>query len=126
MELKSKQELPTKTTTTPMIAEAWGLLRQNRNDDAASIFEQLLQKDATDIDAYYGKALALRALGKKDAAIESFQKALEITSKRLKEIRNQFGGDEARSSLKTTDDDRYMMMENMLSQRLTELGVVTE
>jgi tetratricopeptide (TPR) repeat protein len=126
MELKSKQELPTQSPVTPLIAEAWGFLRQNRAADAASIFEQLIQKDGEDVDAYYGQGLALRALDKKDAAIESFQKALDVAQKLLAEIRSHYGSDETRSSLDTTDDDRYMMMDRMIHQRLAELGVATE
>jgi tetratricopeptide (TPR) repeat protein len=126
MELKSKQELPNQTPVASLIAEAWALLRQNRIEDAAAIFEQILQKDAKDVDAYYGQGLALRASDKKDAAIESFQKALEVSRKLLAEIRSHYGSDETRSSLETTDDDRYMMLDRMISQRLAELGVATE
>ena len=125
MELHLNQEsgVPQSSATSESIVDGWTWLRQGRFDDAESTFSKILAKDAENVDAHYGKGLSLRAVGKVEAAIETFQKALDISRNRLREIRQQYGGDETRTSLESIEDDRYMMMERMLRQRLSELGV---
>ena len=108
------------------LAEAWVLLRRDRADEAASAFESIVQKESDNVDALYGKGLALRAAGKADAAVEVFQKALQLSRKMLAEVRSQYGVSDTSSSLETSEDDRYMMLDRMICQRLAELGVEVE
>jgi tetratricopeptide (TPR) repeat protein len=108
------------------IAEAWVLLRRDQLEEAIAAFDTIVQQDSDNVDAHYGKGLALRATGKSDEAVEVFQKTLQLSRKLLAEVRSQYGVSDNVSSLETTEDDRYMMMDRMICQRLAELGVETE
>ena len=125
---ESSQDLGTQDSTVvgSPIAEAWVLLRRDRPDEAAAAFDSIVQKESENVDAHYGKGLALRAAGKSDAAVEVFQKTLQLSRKLLADVRSQYGVSDMASSLETTEDDRYMMLDRMICQRLAELGVETE
>ena len=108
------------------IAEAWVLLRRDRANEAVAAFDTIVQKESDNVDAHYGKGLALRAVGKTDAAAEVFHKTLQLSRKLLADVRSQYGVTDMVSSLETTEDDRYMMLDRMICQRLAELGVEVE
>lgn len=120
------QEMPGTPVVGAPIAEAWVLLRRDRAEEAVAAFDAILQKESENVDAHYGKGLALRAAGKSDAAVEVFQKTLQLSRKLLADVRSQYGVSDMVSSLETTEDDRYMMLDRMICQRLGELGVETE
>jgi Tfp pilus assembly protein PilF len=113
-------QLAFESTTT--LNSAWDMIRNGNYEGAITKINEILNESPDDIDAHYGLGLAQRNLGQEAEAIESFQKALAISVARLAEIREQYGVDETSSSLETTEDDRHMMLQRMLSQRLTELG----
>jgi tetratricopeptide (TPR) repeat protein len=102
---------------------AWDMIHSGNYNGAISEINEILSETPDDIDAYYGLGLAQRNLGQEAEAIKAFQKALDISVDLLHKIREQYGVDETRSSLETTEDDRHMMLQRMLSQRLSELGV---
>lgn len=59
------------------IGTAWAAHRDSRHQDAINGFNNILGADVTNLDAYYGRGLAQRALGMTDAALNSFQEALQ-------------------------------------------------
>jgi tetratricopeptide (TPR) repeat protein len=128
MAQESNQELGTQDIPVvgSPIAEAWVLLERDRPDEAIAAFDSVIQQEPNNVDARYGKGLALRAAGKSDAAVEEFQKTLQLSRKLLEEVRSQYGVSDSVSSLETTEDDRYMMLDRMIRQRLAELGAKTE
>lgn len=100
-----------------MIGRGWAAHREGRNGDAIADFDKVLRIDATNVDAHYGLGLAYRANGSIEQARVSFEKALEYCRKKLSEMR----GDRNDNNLKTNEDDRYMMLIRMISQRLDEI-----
>lgn len=59
------------------IGTAWAAHRDSRHQDAINGFNNILGADVNNLDAYYGRGLAQRALGMTDAALNSFQEALQ-------------------------------------------------
>jgi tetratricopeptide (TPR) repeat protein len=109
----------------PKIGEAWAMHRDDRNRDAIARFEEALTIVPHSVDAHYGLALALRAEGETERAIEMFKKAHEIAQRKLESIRSLDDVDDnIANNLNTTEDDRYMMLSRMINQRLAELGEV--
>jgi tetratricopeptide (TPR) repeat protein len=53
-------------------------LRLGRIDDATALFRRATAADSLDADAFYGLGIALRRVGKREQAIEAFQRALRI------------------------------------------------
>jgi Flp pilus assembly protein TadD len=90
------------------IGQAWGNYRNGRNDAAVSEFERILKSNPDSVDAYYGLGLTQFALGKKQAASESFGRALELV--------NQL------QAANHEEQDRYMMLARMVKQRLDDVG----
>lgn len=114
------------------IGQAWGQHRAGRNDEAISSFEQVLTNVPDSIDALYGLGLAQRATGNSDGAVESFQKALQLAKdgfeslQKEKNENKETGGVVTLADLATPEEDRFMMLERMIAQRLAELGVISE
>lgn len=111
------------TVSKSPVTRAWASLRTGRNEDAVVVFDELLKADSEDVDAYYGKGMALRAANKDQDAIQAFQAALNISQTLLNTVREKYGIGEGMSSLDTVEDDRYMMLSRMIRQRLSELGI---
>lgn len=105
-------------TLEQRIGEAWSYHRQGDQKAAIDIFKDVIQKNPKDVDANYGLGLAYRANQQNDEAVKAFQVSYDEASRRLKELR----GDEQTNNLDTYEDDRYMMLLRMLTQRLTELN----
>jgi tetratricopeptide (TPR) repeat protein len=107
-----------------LVGEAWGLHRNSQNEDAIATFDKVLNQDPRDIDALYGKGLALRSMGQSDKAIEALKSAYEESRRRLDELRakNEADGVSVANNLSLTEDDRLMMFIRMAHQRLHELG----
>jgi tetratricopeptide (TPR) repeat protein len=89
------------------IGAAWALHRQGKNDKAIEAFYAVARADSNSYDALYGLGLAQRAAGMKDGAVKSFQDSLSIVNKLL---------------MTHPGEDRYEIMQRMISQRLAELG----
>jgi len=90
------------------IGQAWKSYREGRSDAAVNEFERILKNHADDADANYGLGLAQQALGMKEAAAQSFKRALEVVS-RVEPTSQE-------------ERDRSMMLTRMIKQRLEELG----
>ena len=90
------------------IGQAWGNYRNDRNDAAVSEFERILKSNPDSVDAYYGLGLTQIALGKKQAAADSFGRALTLVNQ--VEAANQ------------DERDRFMMLTRMIKQRLEDIG----
>ena len=98
------------------IAGAWKQHRLGNNDSAIQTFREILNSNPGDLDALYGLGLAQRASGDHDSAVETFNKALVISQEGI-DINS------GNNNLNTTEDDRFMMLHQMISQRLEELEV---
>lgn len=98
------------------IGKAWGLHREGRNTEAIREFQQVLTAAPESVDAHYGLGLALRANGQYDAAEETFRQALALTQNRQGTLRK---GEKQENEY--SDEDRFMMLSRMISQRLDEL-----
>lgn len=111
--------------TEERVGEAWRLHRVGDNVAAIDIFKDILAKAPKLVDAHYGLGLALRAEGKTDEATSAFQEALTLTKDALKAIdtASEADGHHGANDLASYEDDRYLMLVRMTSQRLEELGV---
>lgn len=126
------------------IGDAWQQHRNGNHKAAVDAFESLLKDTPQDmnvdsvdklsdeqrsarlgemadsVDAMYGLGLATRANGDDARSLEIFQDALALTNKMLKAL----GVDDisaGRNELNSFEDDRFVMMRRMLSQRVEEM-----
>lgn len=104
-----------------MIGVAWGQHRNGQNVDAVRAFDDVLAIKSNDVDALYGKGLAQRASGDKSGAVKSFQLAYDYVTRTTAALQKARIIEDGSNSLKTTEDDRYMMLARMCRQRLVEL-----
>lgn len=107
------------------IGSAWAAHREGNQEQALKGFEQAISRQPDSVDAHYGMGLVLRKLNKDDAALQSFQKALELAQEALSALRRvaEAGGQAGTGNdLGSTEDDRYMMLIRMLKQRVVEMG----
>ena len=88
------------------LGRAWALHRQGQNDAAVKEYDALLQLSGDNMDALYGRGLAERSSGQIEAARASFEKCLGRVNVALETAPNE---------------DRYQMLEKMITQRLSEL-----
>lgn len=93
-------------TYADQLGQAWAALRQNKAQEAASGFQQILKAAPDHIDALYGLGISHRDSGQIESARTTLQKALELARKEL---------------AAAPGTDRFMMLDRMLQQRLTEL-----
>lgn len=105
-----------------LVGKAWEQHRQAQNIDAIRSFDDVLALKPNDVDALYGKGLAQRASGDKSGASKSFQVAYDFVTKTTEALQKARIIEDGSNSLKTTEDDRYMMLARMCRQRLDELG----
>lgn len=92
------------------VGAAWGLLRQGNYDGAIAQFTALIRQEPNQIDAMYGLGLAQRSSGLKDAAVKTFEDCRATVNRALAE---------------NPGDDKFEILQRMVSQRLSELGVGT-
>jgi tetratricopeptide (TPR) repeat protein len=105
------------------IGEAWELHRKGQNELAIAKFDSILRTANDSVDTHYGLALAARAAGETERAVEHFTTAYKLIEDNLTRIRAEHKAGDAENILFMTADDRYMMLMRMTSQRLAELGV---
>jgi len=105
-----------------MVGKAWEQHRQSQNIDAIRAFDDVLNVKPNDVDALYGRGLAQRASGDKSGATKSFQVAYDFVTKTTEALQKARIIEDGSNNLKTTEDDRYMMLARMCRQRLDELG----
>jgi tetratricopeptide (TPR) repeat protein len=104
-------------TNNALIGRAWAAHRAGKQAEAIKDFEQAMKSDAENVDAYYGLGLAQRAAGQHQAAKASFETAMQLAQTKKAAIQ----GEKGENNLETYEDDRYMMLIRMLTQRLEEL-----
>ena len=106
------------------IGDAWGLHREGKNQQAIEAFKDVLNTAPTSVDAHYGLGLAQQADGQNEQALETFQKALELSTEAYQSSRNLAGaeGVPGENDLESIEDDRYMMLQRLIKQRITALG----
>jgi len=107
------------------VGQAWKMHREGDNRGAVDEFNRILQSAQDNVDAYYGLGLALRADGQKEKSKEAFQKAYDLSQQALEAVRklNDAEGSGGATEIGSTEQDRFMMLTRMLSQRLSEVGV---
>ena len=110
--------------TEERIGEAWRLHRSGNNRAAIDIFQDILAKTPQNLDATYGLGLARRADGDKAGAIEAFKSASKLAEEALNavDVTSGVDGHHGGNDLDTDDDDRFLMLQRMIQQRLAELG----
>ncbi|MHB8627277.1 MAG: hypothetical protein ACYDBJ_15685 [Aggregatilineales bacterium] len=91
------------------VKQAWKDHYQRRNEQALAAFETVSQQDPAHIDAQYGLALTLAALGQQARAAEVFTHVAQLVDA---QIRQQPADDE---------DARYVMLARMITQQLEML-----
>jgi len=91
-----------------LVGQAWSEHYRKQDDKAAQMFRDILQKWPDHIDANYGLALSLRALGQKEPALEGFRKAKQLV-------------DAARQT-QNDENSRYQMLARMIDQQLSYLS----
>ena len=111
--------------STERIGEAWRNHRDGNNDKAITIFKEIIQKTPENVDAHYGLGLAYKATNDNASAADAFQKALGFAQNALSAVKTAAGaeGYHGSNDLDTSEDDRFMMLSNMLKQRLADVGV---
>lgn len=114
--------------TEERIGEAWKQHRMGDNDSAMEIFKDILSKRPGHLDALYGLGLAQRASGNADGAVESFNKAMQLADEALSAVDKTsiVDGHSGTNDLETYEDDRFLMLQRMISQRLEELEIASE
>lgn len=107
------------------IGEAWRLHRDGNNDQAITIFKEIIQNAPESVDAHYGLGLAYKATNDMASAADAFQKALDLAQSAYTAIQtaSQADGHHGTNDLDTSEDDRFMMLSRMLKQRLHDVGV---
>jgi len=87
------------------VGQAWLLYRNGQNDAAAKGFEDVLSRDAENIDAAFGLGLVRRSQGSLTAAQTLFEKARDLVDQALTVEPNK---------------DRWEILKRMIQQRLAE------
>ena len=106
------------------IGQAWRYQREGKADAAIAEYERILKQDADNMDALYGMGLAQRAAGKFEAAIRYFERCQELVAAAIA-ARGVVRGD-AIHLANTPEDDRYMMLNRMIKQRLSEINTTLQ
>lgn len=107
------------------IGEAWRLHRDGSNEQAITIFKEIIQKAPENVDAHYGLGLAHKASNDMASAADAFQKALSLAENAFNAVKttSEAEGHHGANDLDTNEDDRFMMLSKMLKQRLEDVGV---
>lgn len=106
------------------IGEAWRLHRNGDNVGAEKIFSEILNKAPKHLDALYGLGLARRAGGDLSGAAEAFQAALQLAKDAFEAVdtTSVVDGNNGNNDLRTYEDDRFLMLQRMIQQRLNEVS----
>lgn len=109
--------------TTERVGSAWRSHRDGSNSDAIRQFDEIIRISPENVDAHYGKGLALKADGDASGAADAFRAALGYAEAALDAVHtaSSVEGHHGVNDLDTNDDDRYMMLTRMIRQRLDEL-----
>ena len=113
-------------TIRDLVSKAWNYQREGKPDTAAAEFEKIVQKYPQDIDANYGLGLALKSAGQIDRAVKSFKTTLELVAESKKTYDATKDQSSDQDTIKTPEDDRFMMLSRMVNQRLAELQGTTQ
>lgn len=107
------------------IGEAWRLHRDGNQKQAITIFKEIIQKTPENVDAHYGLGLCHKASNDMASAADAFKKALDFAQKAVSAVKttSEAEGHHGSNDLDTSEDDRFMMLSNMLKQRLADVGV---
>lgn len=103
------------------IGKAWGYQREGRGKEAAAAFEVILKQNPNNIDANYGLGLALKANRDYQAAAHTFNTTLNLIKDSISVEQTRRTKDNPEDNVRTPEDDRLMMLQRMVEQRLAEV-----
>lgn len=92
------------------VGQAWSYHYKRQNDLALAEFQKLAEQDPAHIDANYGLALTLAALGQKERAAEIFKRTAELVTVKLDAQQPE------------DEDSRYRMLSRMIEQQIEALN----
>ena len=104
------------------VSQAWQQLRAGKPDAAVTEFEKLVQQNPRDIDSHYGLGLSQKAAGQAEASRKTFKTALELIDESKKTYDATRDPQQDNENVRTPEDDRFLMLSRMVSQRLAELS----
>jgi tetratricopeptide (TPR) repeat protein len=107
------------------LGEAWRHHRDGNNEQAITIFKDIIHMAPENVDAHYGLGLSYKASSDMASAADAFQKALNFAEHAYNAVKttSEAEGHHGANDLDTSDDDRFMMLSKMLKQRLEDVGV---
>jgi cytochrome c-type biogenesis protein CcmH/NrfG len=103
------------------ISKAWSTHQSGNAKSAINEFEQILKQDQNNVDAMYGLGLAQRKAGDHAQAHNSFESALKLVEEAINKRLTALGTDSAMSR-SSVENDRNLILQRMLKQRLAELN----
>lgn len=106
---------------TDQVRQAWNLQREGRSETAVAEFQKIVQQHPNDMDANYGLGLAQKKANETEAAIQTFNKTLELIEKNRKAHEARRDPNDL-DNIRTPEDDRLQMLSRMVRQRLSELS----
>ncbi|MDQ7025978.1 MAG: hypothetical protein Q9P44_10515 [Anaerolineae bacterium] len=110
--------------TEERIGEAWRMHRSGNNPASINLFEEILAKTPKHLDALYGLGLARRANNDNSGAQEAFETAYQLAQDALdaEDEISAVDGRHGANNLDSYDDDRFLMLQIMIKQRLAEVS----
>jgi hypothetical protein len=111
--------MASQNNVSELITQAWNHQREGRAAAAVGEFEKLVTQYPQDIDANYGLGLSQKATGQTAAAISTFTRTLEIIGDSMK--KEDANRSAELENVRTPEDDRLMMLQRMVKQRLSEM-----
>ena len=109
------------SSTSEKVGQAWRQYREGRTDAAMKEFEAILRQNPEDIDASYGLGLTQKASGQVDLAGKTFSDTLKLINVAKDQYESSRQVNFEDSNVKTPEDDRFMMLDRMVRQRLEEI-----
>jgi cytochrome c-type biogenesis protein CcmH/NrfG len=103
------------------IGKAWGYHRDGRGKEAAAAFEVILKQDPNNIDANYGLGLSQKVNGDLQAATQTFNTTLNLIKDSISIEEARRNRDNPEDNVRTPEDDRLMMLQRMVEQRIAEV-----
>ena len=103
----SPQKTVVSSDIEALVGQAWSQHYHGQNEDAIRAFRQIVEKYPEHIDANYGLALSLKAVGKTQEAKEIFQKTKTLA--------------QASAATEVEDNSRFIMIVRMIDQQLARL-----
>ena len=113
--------MASQSNVSELVSRAWNLQREGKASAAVTEFQKIVQQHPKDIDAAYGLGLAQKSAGQIEDAIRTFTNALGLINDSKQMYESSRVRNPEQDNIKTPEDDRFQMLNRMVSQRLAEL-----